>query len=545
MKVAIYARYSTEKQNETSIDGQFRTCEEYAKRQGWKIVRRFSDEAISGAKTDRPGYQALLAAAEAHEFDIILAEEVSRLWRDQAEQWRAVKRLEYLERHVVAVNDGVDTRREGFSLLLSVRGAMNAEARREIALRTRRGLRERAINGFCAGGASYGYRSTKNEHGATREIVPEQAKTIVLIFERFADGQSTKAIAAQLNEMGVPAPRGKKWLSSAIYGHKEKGTGILNNPLYIGRQVWNRSKWVMNPTTEKRERRDLPESEWVITEIPLLRIVPQPLWDRVKARQQEQHRRSINIRTGLSKIARAPRYLFSSLLRCGVCGGKMVIYGVDRYACSSHANGGRHACANRLNVKRPFLEYTLLKAIRCELFEPECLEEFRDEAARLLREARAAKQPDQSATRAELAKVERELENLMTAIKAGIITETTKAELEKLEARKRALLASQHVKAAARDDIPEVLPNVAERFHKLIHKLEVARPGDIERARMALRKLVGDIIVEPSDDGTHLRAKIEGDYAGLFELLDGKSLKDKGYIRMVAGTGFEPMTFGL
>ena len=48
MKCAIYARYSSDLQRETSIDDQFRRCEEFAAKQGWEIVDRFADRAISG-----------------------------------------------------------------------------------------------------------------------------------------------------------------------------------------------------------------------------------------------------------------------------------------------------------------------------------------------------------------------------------------------------------------------------------------------------------------------------------------------------------------
>ncbi len=109
MKAAIYARYSSDLQREASIEDQSRNCERACSQYGFQITHRFSDEAMSGAKTNRPGYQALLEAARQREFDIIVVDEVSRLWRDQEEQWRAVKLLEFKGVHILGVSDGVNT----------------------------------------------------------------------------------------------------------------------------------------------------------------------------------------------------------------------------------------------------------------------------------------------------------------------------------------------------------------------------------------------------------------------------------------------------
>lgn len=96
MKAAIYARYSSDLQRQASIEDQFRNCLSVIEHEGWELVGKYSDEAMSGANADRSGYQALLEAAKRKDFDVIVVDEVSRLWRDQEEQWRAVKTLRVL-----------------------------------------------------------------------------------------------------------------------------------------------------------------------------------------------------------------------------------------------------------------------------------------------------------------------------------------------------------------------------------------------------------------------------------------------------------------
>ena len=95
MKVVIYSRFSTDAQDATSITGQVANCEDLAAQHGWKVVKRYSDEAISGSDDTRPGYQALLADSEASKFDGILVDETSRLTRRAGELPRLLEILTF------------------------------------------------------------------------------------------------------------------------------------------------------------------------------------------------------------------------------------------------------------------------------------------------------------------------------------------------------------------------------------------------------------------------------------------------------------------
>ncbi|MDQ1900594.1 recombinase family protein [Paracoccus sp. WLY502] len=118
----------------------------------------------------------------------------------------------------------------------------------------------------------------------------EEAETILRIFRAYAEGQSPMRIATDLNREAIPAPRARSgsghWMQNTINGHVRRGTGILNNELYIGRRVWNRLEYRKDPATSKRVSRLRPEADWVCQEVPELRIVPQELWEAVKARQR-------------------------------------------------------------------------------------------------------------------------------------------------------------------------------------------------------------------------------------------------------------------
>src|SRR5690606_11836013 len=106
------------------------------------------------------------------------------------------------------------------------------------------------------------------------------------IFREFTQGRSPRAIAQSLNKEGIPGPAGQNWGPSTIYGNWQRGTGILNNELYIGRLVWNRQHYIKDPRTGKRQARPNPEDKWIVEEVPHLRIIDDDLWSSVKERQQ-------------------------------------------------------------------------------------------------------------------------------------------------------------------------------------------------------------------------------------------------------------------
>jgi hypothetical protein len=110
-----------------------------------------------------------------------------------------------------------------------------------------------------------------------RRIVPEEAAIVRRIFAAFAGGSSPKAIARRLNAEGVPGPRGELWRDGTIRGHRRRGTGLLNNELYLGRLVWNRQRFVKDPETGRRLARPNPPEAWIIEEMPALRIVEDEL----------------------------------------------------------------------------------------------------------------------------------------------------------------------------------------------------------------------------------------------------------------------------
>src|SRR5881396_808045 len=190
MKVAIYARYSSDNQRDASIADQLRICREFAARQGWTIVQEFTDHAISGATLLRSGFQALMRDALNRRFDAVLAESLDRFSRDQEDTAGLFKRLTFASVNIVTLAEGDITH-----LHIGFKGTMNALFLKDLAEKTHRGLRGRIEDGKSAGGLCYGFRVVRTMTGARvttgeREIEPAEAGIVDRIFRDFVAGVS-------------------------------------------------------------------------------------------------------------------------------------------------------------------------------------------------------------------------------------------------------------------------------------------------------------------------------------------------------------------
>ena len=121
LRVAIYSRFSSDLQRAESIEDQERVCRAVAERHGWEIIQTFSDRAMSGASAFRPRYQDMLQAAQAGKFEVLIAESLDRLSRDQEDVARLYKTLNFAGVMIVTSAEG-----EVNELHVGLKGTMNA-----------------------------------------------------------------------------------------------------------------------------------------------------------------------------------------------------------------------------------------------------------------------------------------------------------------------------------------------------------------------------------------------------------------------------------
>jgi site-specific DNA recombinase len=530
-RAALYARYSSDAQSEASIEDQFRLCREQAGRECWQIVGSYEDAAISGSSTIlRPGIQKLLRDAQHGAFTILLAEALDRISRDQADVATLYKHLKFAGVTIVTLAEG-----EISELHVGLKGTMNALFLKDLAMKTHRGLRGRVEKGKAGGGLCYGYKVVKQFDGngepirGDREIVPDEADTIRRIFREFASGKSPKAIAVDLNKSGVPGPLGRAWGDTSIRGHVSRGTGILNNELYTGVLVWNRQRFVKDPSTGKRVSRINPESAWIRTEVPHLKIIEDDLWSAVRARQAHisalvgpNPANTLEGRMKRVHLANRPVHLLSGLLTCGCCGGRYGIVTPNRYACLNHVRRG--TCDNGRTITGEQLEGRVLAGLKEKLVSSEAVAEavaaYAEEMNRLNRDRRVQAATDEKA----LAKVEKAIAGIMAAIEDGMYQPSMKARMDDLERQKVEILARL---ADAPADIPDVHPNIANLYRLRVERLSEALsdPDGGRQAAEALRSLIAEIVLTPGAKRGEVHATLRGE---LFAILEFARTEEAG-----------------
>ncbi len=559
-RAAIYARYSSENQREASIEDQLEVCRRYLRQQGWNEVVTYEDKAISGASRFRPGFQSLLRDAETRQFDVIVCEAIDRLGRKLADVADFHDRLTFFGVDVHAVSLGLVTQ-----MHIGIMGTMAQLTLSDLRAKTIRGQLGRARLGRIPGGLAYGYDIVPPPPGSDgageRRINDDEARIVRRIFRDYVAGQSPRQIAHHLNSEKVAGPGGRPWGDTTIRGKVGRGTGILNNTLYIGQLSWNRCSYVKDPRTGKRVARINPAAQREIVDVPDLRIIDQTLWEQ--ARQRHAAVTCAMARDGngnpLNRSHRV-QFLLSGLLRCGCCDGAYTIIGKDRYGCATRRS--KALCANSRTVTRQAVERRVLAGLKERLLSPGMVEAFISAFAAEASEQRREATRSRARWQEELADVERRLGGVLAAIENGAWSETLRERLRALEQQKVELMARETVV------LPEpaitLHPAAAALYRDKVANLEAAlqQPESRVEAAEALRTLIDRVVLAPDSmaaDG--LRIDLHGDLAVLLTadatgevfLHGAASPNDKpplartsgGLLSVVAGTGFEPVTFRL
>jgi DNA invertase Pin-like site-specific DNA recombinase len=231
-RCAIYARFSSEKQNPLSTEQQIRKCREYAEQHGLLILDKhiYADEAISGDTDNRAALQRFLAAAKEkpRPFDVLLVDDTSRLSRRLVDSLQINEQLRFVGVRVIYIAQGFDTSSEQAELLVATHGIVDSLYLKDLAKRTFRGVEQLALQGLHTGGRVFGYRHVPIESATERDsygrpviegvqlaIDPNQAATIRRMFERYAAGHSMKRIAIDLNRDGILSPQPRKGRSQS------------------------------------------------------------------------------------------------------------------------------------------------------------------------------------------------------------------------------------------------------------------------------------------------------------------------------------------
>ncbi len=398
MKTAvIYARYSSDNQTEQSIEGQLRVCNEYAKSNDIVILNTYIDRAMTGTNDNRPDFQRMIKDSSRKEWNYVLVYKFDRFSRNKYETAMHKKTLKDNGTKVISATEFVPETPEGIIFESMLEGYAEYYSA-ELSQKIRRGNNESRRKGNLTGGKlPYGYKNVDKK----AVIIPEQAEVIRYIYERYSIGVSVKDIIAELTSKGIMY-NGKKFLPNTVYT-------ILRNERYSGIYHFN------GETFDN--------------------IYPQI----VETALFEQVRDKISLNK-YGKRSEEISYLLKDKIVCGYCGKSIVgengtaRNGERKYYYKCCGRKKRTTDCNKQAVRKEVLESIVLDAILDQLNKPQRLDDIVNGVMQA-QQRQAQSNTVLNLLKKELRETENAINNIMSAIEKGVITNTTTKRLKDLESR--------------------------------------------------------------------------------------------------------------
>ena len=401
MTAVIYARYSSDNQREESIEGQIRECTAYAEKNGITVVKHYIDRALSAKTDNRPDFQQMIKDSEKRLFDIVLVWKLDRFARNRYDSAHYEYQLERNHVKLVSATEPISDSPAGI-MVKSMLTGMAEYYSAELSEKVVRGMTENVLKGKYNGGTiPIGFKVDEEKFF---QIDPLKAPFVVEAFQRYNDGATMKELMNWLNDSGVTTNRNQKFTYNSVQT-------LLTNKRYIGE---NHFKDIVMPDS-----------------IPA--IVDKDLFEEVQLK--------------IKKNSRAPArhkaeddYLLTTKLFCGMCGAMMFgECGTGRNKVVHHyykcATAKRFKTCKKKTVRKEWLE---------DLVIAETMKLIQDDAVIDAIVAEVMELQDQENTtlpllEKQMREVENGIENMLNAIQAGVLTNSTKLRLEKLEAQQKEL----------------------------------------------------------------------------------------------------------
>lgn len=423
MKAVIYARFSSDRQSETSIDAQVRACTEYADAKHINILRVYKDEAVSGTTANRLSYQEMLADAFDGDFNMILIHKYDRIARNLEEQVSLQKRLKQLNIRLVAVAQDYGEGKDA-ELSKGIQWVLGEYYSANLSEETKKGHKEVALKGLHNGGyPPFGYDIVDRKY----LINEPEAYWVRRMFETCLSGGQYKPLVEEMAAAGVKGKRGKPIKYTQVYE-------ILQNEKYTGTYVYS-------PDEEKDRnlRRSKPNAIRVEGVIP-------PIVTR------DEFNTAQNILASRKRVGRQ-KHKCSGLVYCS-CGAKMHVYST-KFRCS--ASCGAKAVPIDL-IDRA------VDAYMSELLSEKNIRDVEDAIRKYRLESYERTKQFDKERKEQISLKETELENLMQGLMSGAFKDNYDLVNERMTNIRKEIEVLKKAKAPDVDDarIKSWLENIRE-----------------------------------------------------------------------------------
>lgn len=537
-RAVIYARYSSNLQEEESNIHQVAEARRAAEREGYTVVGVYSDAERPGWTTvDRDGYARLVDDARGRKFERVIVENMDRLARDELDSLTVFRHFRWYGAHIWTPAEGEIT-----ELHIGIKGIISSQSSKDTAVRVRRTFRQKVENGHVPGPPAYGYRTVS---AGRKEIDPEQAKIVRRIFTEYATGKGPRAITADLNAEGIPGPGGRPWRAHYL----TMPLGIFFNRLFVGEYHWGKRTNVKNHETQRKNKVKASGLDYINVAHPELRIISNELFDGAHAVRLA--RGNAAARPAGDRLKARSETLLSGLLRCDACGANMILgagggVGLQARVRCSNAHHERGVCSHSKSYRVGPLQHGVITALKDALSNPGYLKEYlttyHKERDEVQRRATAAIVSDTK----KLAEVEAKIMRVVGLYASGdsaLPLDVVKRQLSELEEERAALKGNLEL-AKADTKVVSLHPAALKRFQDAIDTLhgEMTKGEEYTRAgRLALQSLIDYVAVIP----TAARKPYEFTLHGRLAALTGAEVfPRRAFDEMVAEQGVAASNMG-
>ena len=399
----IYARFSSDRQREESIEGQLRECREYAEKNGIRVVDAYIDRALSASKETekRLEFQRMIRDSNKRLFDMVLVWKLDRFARNRYDSAHYKNILKKNGVRVVSATEHITEGPEGI-ILESMLEGMAEYYSAELSEKIHRGQKDNALKGRNNGGRiPLGYKLGADKR---LEIDSATAPVVQEIFKRYAEGETIRAIVDDLNNRGLKTSRGYKFAYPSF-------NTLLQNRKYIGEYKY----------------------QDVIIPGGVPALVDEDTFNRVQARMAKNKQAPASAKAEES-------YILTTKLFCGKCGKIMfgesgTGTGKKVYRYYKCASAKKKAGCRKKAVRKEWIENLVVNQTMALVMNKPLMEQITDRLLAL----QGQESFDLRLLQKQLKEAEKGIENMLNAIQMGIVTASTKQRLDELEEQKTRL----------------------------------------------------------------------------------------------------------
>lgn len=503
----IYARFSSDKQREESIEGQVRECKAFAAANDLAIIDVYIDRALSARTDKRPGFLQMIADSGKHLFDYVIVYQLDRFSRSRYDSAIYKQRLKKNGVRVLSAKENIKDDPSGI-ILESVLEGYAEYYSAELSQKVQRGMMENFLEKKWNGGTvPFGYTVDKDKRFVPD---PNTSQLIPTIFNEVLAGKTLAAIARSLTEQGYRTRFGKP-LTTNMLSH------VIRNPIYIGSFTWQ------GHTCED--------------------FAPPLIRKEVFAAMQAL----LNSRKRGHVVRRGSKYALTGKIYCGYCGLPMTGYSgkshtgtvYHYYHCSSKNNHYKKAKQYHLHceakrVQRDFIEDVVLKTTIRILTNPAALHFIAEQAAAVQKQDRKQEDGNQHYLECHIKDVEKRLKNCVNAVENGLVSQIISnhiAEYEKELSELKKALSTAKLKEKAFTITDEAVEFYLQRL--------VLRTKDGKCALNNFQDFIRRVVV------TEDQVDIYYNYHGVPQVLENPAviqLPGSNKSNLVGPLGFEPRT---